>query len=131
MYKKITLTTYDGKEKDVEFLANAATPLRYKQIFGGDLIQKFVDAKKEKNGETTYNIDFLGELAFLMAMQAKKKSDDSISLEKLSMDNYLDWLEDFGGMAIEDKAEEIIGVYIGNTKTDSEAKKNADKPKEK
>lgn len=131
MFKAITLTTYDGQEKDVEFLANAATPLRYKQIFGGDLIQKFVDAKKDKNGETTYNIDFLGELAFLMAMQAKKKSDDSICLEKLSFDSYLNWLEEFGGMAIENKAEEIIGVYLGNAHTDSEAKKKEDKPKGK
>ena len=45
MYKKIAIDTYNGEKLEVEFLANAATPRRYKQIFGDDLLQKFVDAE--------------------------------------------------------------------------------------
>ena len=90
------------------------------------IVRKFI-----KDGEITYNIDFLGELAFLMAMQAASKSDAKINLEKLSMAAYINWLEDFDGMAIENKAEEILGVYLGNTHTVSETKKNNEEQNEK
>ena len=131
MYKKIAIDTYNGEKLEVEFLANAATPRRYKQIFGDDLLQKFVDAEKEEDGRTIYDIDFLQELAFVMAMQAKAKSDDKVKLEKLNQNNFMDWLEDFDSMAIEENAVEIMNVYMKNAKTSSDAKKNIEEQSEK
>lgn len=131
MFRTIQIDTFDGSTKDVEFLANAATPRRYKAIFGNDLLQLFVDAKREENGREIYSIDFIQELAFVMAMQAKAKSDDKVKLDKLNENSFVAWLEEFDSMALENKASEIMSVYMGNMKTDSEAKKNIEEQSEK
>ena len=66
-----------------------------------------------------------------MAMQAKAKSDDKVKLEKLNQNNFMDWLEDFDSMAIEENAVEIMNVYMKNAKTSSDAKKNIEEQSEK
>jgi hypothetical protein len=65
-----------------------------------------------------------------MAMQAAALSDKSVKLDKLNQDKYLDWLEQYDGMAIENASEDILGVYLGNVKTDSESKKNNEEQNE-
>lgn len=131
MYKKIELSDPKGDLIEVEFLANAATPRRYKMIFREDLLTKFANAKIEKDGESRYDIDFLPELAFIMAMQAAAKTDSKIKLDKLNESSFLDWLESFDSMELENKAEEIMSVYLGNTETSSDAKKNIEEQNEK
>jgi len=130
MFSVIDIMGSDGKALPVEFLANAATPRRYKAVFGEDLLQKFVNAKTEEGGKEYYNIDFLHELAFIMAFQAKAKDDKAVRLDKLNYNSFLNWLEAFDSMAIEDKASDIIDVYLGNSKTSSEAKKNIEEQRE-
>lgn len=131
MYKEVMIARADGKDEPTPMLANAATPLRYKQIFGDDLLTLFANAEQmDESGRKSYHIDFVAELAFIMAMQAKAHSDDKIKLEKLSANSLIDWLEDFDSMAIENAIEDIIEVYMGNTKTGSEAKKNKDEQSE-
>lgn len=125
MFKEISIQRVDGSDDTTPILANAATPLRYKHIFGDDLLTKFANAKTtDENGSERYQIDFLGELAFVMAMQAAALTDKSIKLEKLNSDKFLDWLEQYEGMAIENAAEDILNVYLGNVGGSSEAKKN-------
>ena len=132
MYKKITLKDAKGKDIDVEFLANAATPLRYKSIFKADLLTSFANAKNDNpDGTVTYNIDFLPELSFIMAMQAKAADDKNVKLEKLNANEYMDWLEGLDSFTIEENSEEILSVYYGNTETSSDSKKNNDKQSEK
>lgn len=132
MYKKITMINPKSEEIEVEFLANAATPLRYKSIFKRDLLTQFANAKIDgPDGTTSLNIDFLPELAFIMAMQAKALDDKEIKLDKLNENSLMDWLEGFDSFSFEDKAEEILDVYYGNSETTSESKKNKEEQTEK
>lgn len=130
MFQKIEMQTSDGDNKEFEFLANAATPRRFKMVFHKDLLTMFANAKITVDGRDTYDIDFLPELAFIMASQAKAKSDDKFKLDKLNYSMFLDWLEEFDGFAFENKAEEIMNVYLGNAETSSEAKKNIEEQNE-
>ena len=82
MYKAIKLHNAKGETIEVGFLANAATPLRYKMVFHNDLITMFANSKKETDEGVKYNIDFLPELSFIMAMQSKAADDDKIKLDK-------------------------------------------------
>lgn len=127
MFATIEMPLYDGTTKNVEFMANAATARRYKMIFGEDLLTKFTNAEEEKDGKKVYNIDFLPELSFVMAMQAQALSDNKLKLEKVNTNMFLDWLEQFDSMAIENNASELMSVYQGNVETSSEAKKNTGK----
>lgn len=124
MYGEVMIHRADGTQEPTPLLANAATPRRYKQIFHEDLLTLFANAESEENGHRRYNIDFIAELAFVMAMQAKAKEDDTVKLEKLNEDKLLDWLEQYDSMAIEDSSQEIMDIYLGNTKTESKGKKN-------
>ena len=130
MFQIITLPGCDGQDIEVGFLANAATPRRYKAIFGDDLLHKFMGAEVEIDGRKVYNIDFLQELAYVMAMQSAAKSDSKVKLEKLNENTFLDWLEQFDSMAIENNASAIVSVYIANTEVSSEAKKNIEEQTE-
>lgn len=132
MYKSITLQNAKGEDVEIGFLANAATSLRYKNIFRNDLLTKFANAKKEnEDGTVNFNIDFLPELSFIMAMQSKAADDEKVKLDKLGMNDFINWLETLDSFTLEDHAEEIVSVYYGNTETTSEAKKNNEKQSEK
>lgn len=130
MYKEVMIERADGKDEPTPLMANAATALRYKQIFHNDLLTLFANAETEKDGAKYYNIDFLPELTFVMAMQARAKTDKGVKLDQLSLDNMIDWLEDYDSLAIENASREILSVYLKNTDSDSEAKKNNDEQKE-
>lgn len=124
MYGEISIQRVDGVDKPVPMLANAATPFRFKQIFGQDLLTLFANAKRtDENGNEHYQIDFIGQMAFVMAMQADA-ADGKIKMEMLNEEKYIDWLEHFESMAIENASEDIINIYLGNVASDSEAKKN-------
>ena len=123
MYKVIQLLDADGNMKDVPMLANAATPFRFKQVFGQDLLVLF-QTSVSNNG--AYDLDFISELAFIMAKQAKAK-DDGADLSKLNKEWMLDWLEQFDGFELLNNANEIIGVYLGNAEITSKEKKKVRK----
>ena len=74
-------------------MANAATPRRYKQVFGDDLLTLFANAEKDtEDGGKVYKIDFIAELAYIMSMQAQA-ADGKARLDKLNSNGFLDWLE--------------------------------------
>ncbi len=128
MFKDVYIQRVDySNEEPTQLLANAATPLRYKHVFQDDLLTKIANAHTtDETGREIYQIDFIGELAFVMAMQADALSDKTIKLEKLNYEKYMDWLEQYDGMAFENAAEEILNVYVGNSVSESESKKNTD-----
>lgn len=126
MYKVIALKTDEGENINVPFLANAATPFRYKSLFGKDLLLLF---QKAVNNDGVYDIDFVSELAFVMAMQAKARNED-LDLSTINRDNMIAWLEQFGGFEMLSQANEIMNVYLGNENTTSKEKKKVRKPSE-
>lgn len=101
MYKKIEI---DGKE--IEVVANAATPFRFKQIFHKDLLTILGNEKKaEEEG-----VETVTQLAFVMAKQAEKAD-----MSKLNEAEMINWLEDFSPMAFINAAEDIMNAYIDQT----------------
>jgi len=121
MYKEITLKTPDGEKRTVPMLANAATPIRYKMVFGKDLLNSMMFT-----GGTDLDIEIIGRLAYLLNKQAIKAD-----LAKLTEDDYIDWLEGFDSMAFIDSAQEIVGVYLGSRGNSSKAKKTVARQPEK
>lgn len=128
MFREVYIQRVDySNEEPTQLLANAATPLRYKHVFEDDLLTEIANAHKtDENGREIYQIDFISELAFIMAMQANALSDKTIKLEKLNYEKYVDWLEQYDGMAFESAAGDIMNVYVGNAVSDSKSKKNTE-----
>ena len=125
MTRIINMLDEDENPIEVAFTANAATPLRYKAIFNKDLLVLF--QQSQDNGK--YDLDFVQELAFVMAMQAKAKKGE-INIGEVQKDDLLGWLEQFGGFEIFNAAEDIINIYMGNSITSSKEKKRARKQSE-
>ena len=101
MFKTVTI---DGK--DLELAANAATPFRFKQVFHKDL---FAILGNEQKAETE-GVEAVTQLAYIMAKQAEKAD-----MSKLNEDGFIEWLEDFSGMAFVTSAEDILNVYMDST----------------
>lgn len=94
--------------------ANGATPIRYRMVFGKDLISEF--QKVESNYSVA--IDTISELAFIMA-----KAGEKADMDKLNLNTYVTWLEQFEPFDITDASESIIDLYMSNSKASSEVKK--------
>lgn len=63
----------------------------------------------------------LQQLAYIMACAADPEKD----MNRLNEMTYMDWLEHFEPLDFADAAEDIIDLYLGNTKGLSEVKKKA------
>lgn len=108
-----TITIKEGQALDLS--ANAATPFRFKMTFGTDLLMILSKGTSEENlgsiGAT------VAQLAYVMNMQAKKRTDE------LSEDHFFEWLEQFDDpMTFTLKAKDIISFYYQNVKTSSKSK---------
>jgi hypothetical protein len=111
MYREIKIG-----ERTIPMSANGATPIRYRMVFGKDLISEF------QNVENNYSIamDTISELAFIMA-----KAGEKADMDKLNKNAYVAWLEQFEPFDITNVADAIVDVYMGNVQTSSEVKKKA------
>lgn len=112
MYREIKIG-----EKTIPLLANGATPMRYRMVFGRDILSEFQRAGEDGG----IMISSLSELAYIMAMAA----DKSVDMSKLNVNSYINWLEQFEPLDLTNASEEIVDTYMGNTKTTSEVKKKA------
>lgn len=101
--------------------SNAATPIRYRQVFHKNLNAFFLGKMPEEE-----SAEMVGELAYIMAMSAAKHD-----MNQLSYDAYLDWLTGFGALDFDAAVTDIINVYQGNLVTESEVKKNQDQQSDK
>lgn len=111
MYREIKIGN-----RTIPMSANGATPIRYRMVFSKDLISEF------QKIEDNYSIamDTISELAFIMA-----KAGEKADMDKLNLNAYVDWLEQFEPFDITEASEEIIDLYMSNSKTTSEVKKKA------
>lgn len=116
MYKEVKVGN-----TTVPMLANGATPIRYKLIFHKDILSEFKSIEGDESKIVT-----IGELAYVMAMQAKAH-DGKYDIARLNEEDYMTWLEQFDPFDIEMASDKIVDVYIGNTQTSSEAKKKEEK----
>lgn len=110
MYREITI----GKES-VPMKATAATALRYRHVFGADLMTEF----QSVGNDGGLGMNALQQLSYIMACAADPTKD----MNRLNEVTYMDWLENFEPLDFADAAEGIIDLYLGNTKELSEVKK--------
>lgn len=113
MYREITI----GKES-IPMRATAATALRYRHVFGQDLMTEFQNV----GDNSGLGMSALQQLAFVMACAADPDKD----MNRLNEDVYIKWLDKFEPLDFADAAEDIVDLYMGNTKGLSEAKKKVD-----
>lgn len=102
----------------VPMLANGATPVRYRMVFGKDIISEFQNAE-EDSGRAASSVS---ELAFIMNKAAEAQENKAI-LTSLNQEAFVEWLEQFEPLDLTMAAEEIVDLYMGNEKTTSELKK--------
>lgn len=114
MEKVIKIGTHD-----VSLLANAATPIRFRNIFGKDLLTIIHEGTSREGVDMKVASEVAPELAFIMAKSAEKAD-----MSKLNEAKMLEWLERFEPMDIVNATEAIFSVYFGDTETEVEAKKN-------
>lgn len=103
--------------KTLELAANAATPFRYKQLFGADLLKLFQQNTKDES-ENVLLAETISQLAFIMTKQAEKADMNSVSIEE-----FYAWLEDYEPLDFVLASEQIIKVYLSSTRPSVEAKK--------
>ena len=117
------LKTVQIGEKEVNLLANAATPFRYKMVFGEDIMVALnqINNSKRDEGEV---IDIASQLAFIMNKQVEL---DREALKALTKDEYIEWLEEFESMDFVNATNEIFDLYLGTTKTTSKSKNAANR----
>lgn len=103
---------------EFSLIANAATPFRFKQIFGTDLLMVFQKStQSEEDGMILSEV--VTQLAYIMHKQAEKAD-----MNRLSIDDFYAWLEDYEPMDFVMVGQEIINVYMASTIPTSTAKKN-------
>lgn len=115
MYREIKVG-----DKSIPMLANGATPIRYRMVFGKDIISEF----NQSQDDTEKASSSLSELAFIMA-KAAEAFNEKKAMTTLNMESYIEWLEQFEPLDLVLAAESIVNLYMGNGETLSEAKKKA------
>lgn len=100
-------------ETAVTLRASAATPIRYKALFGSDLIKDLYGIND--SGE---NIDVISQLTYVMALQGVG-SDFTVASE----DTFFSWLDQFEATDIINAAADIMDIYNKGAQTTSVSKK--------
>lgn len=155
MYRQINLELATGEKQDFGFLACGTTSLRYKMLFGAELlgeitsiigavgsdsISKIVGATQTAaaSGEEELDLstvdadtlqafiaiaasgklDTISKMAYVMNQQAT-----GADMKKLSIDGYLDWLDQFETMEFLTHALDFISLYMANREGTSSLKK--------
>lgn len=101
-------------EVEMEMIANAATPYWYSQVFHEDF---FTKSQEFTDGNEGGAVDLFSKIGYIMKNQA-----DGADLRKLSLDDYIAWLEQFEVMDMALASADIAMLYAGQTKTNSKAK---------
>lgn len=115
MYREIKVG-----DSTIPMLANGATPIRYRMVFGKDIISEFQRAGNDAGIVS----ESISELAFIMNKAAEAQNEGK-PMTNLNEDSFIEWLEQFGTLDVTMAAEEIIDLFMNNEKTTSEVKKKA------
>lgn len=110
-----TITLEGGKA--VDLAANAATPFRFKQLFNTDLLKIFKQSTENEEDQTDL-ADVITQMAYIMNRQA-----EGADMNKISMDDFYTWLEDYEPMDFITVGDKVVDVYMASAKVSVEAKK--------
>lgn len=151
MHKIITLQMADGTESDVPFVANGATALRFRQVFGKELMQSITNIIEHVGAKEIASLmngmpeefslesltpeqlsaviaivgsgemNTVSQLAYIMNASAEHKD-----MRALDIESWLDWLEKFETMELTTHAMDFIMLYMNNRVSTSVPKKKED-----
>ena len=102
-------------DKEVEMLANAATPFWYNQIFHDDFFTATQNMSDDNAGST---VGVFTRVGFVMAKQASTKD-----MKKVTEGQFMDWLTEFEAMDLPNAIPDIVEIYMAQTKGTAKAKK--------
>lgn len=112
-------------ETQVALISNAATGIRYKQVFKRDVLKDLGRLDGKENIDQLDAINYISQLAYIMNMQGNG------TIKNASEENYIDWLENFEeeDFQNEDTIMGILGVWNKNLIQTSE-QKNGQSPQQ-
>lgn len=102
---------------DVEMLANAASPIIFRQVFHEDFLHE-MQGITEKTGEKA--VDLFSKMGFVMAMQVARPI---AQLSTLCYGDFLTWLSEFEPYDLMNAIAGIATLYNNQELTTSTAKK--------
>ena len=137
MYKELEIKTVEGEAQLTPFKAIGTTAYRFKQLTKKDLmvcitnmLAAIGDLNSENDSDNTKTmiaiassgeLESISQLAYVMYRQATAKSINDMA--DMNIENYLDWLDQYDSMEFLWNAVAIIKIYMNNTETSSEPKK--------
>lgn len=98
----------------VMMCGNAATPIRYKQVFHQDLLKSVRIMTADD-----FDADALAQLAYIMSQQAA-----GADFRAVTFDSFCEWLAQFEEADFLNKVGEIITLWMQSSETVVKAKKN-------
>lgn len=102
--------------KDVDMLANAASPVIYRRIFQKDFLLQM-----DPKGEIDTNA--LSEMGYVMSLQTQMTFKEIV--DTISQDDYYIWLEQFEAFDVMMASNAIFALFKGQEKTLVSQKKRA------
>lgn len=151
MRKELQLEMANGDKRTFAFVANAATPIRYRNLFGHELMGDIAgilgalkpDVLKKISAQEgdAESVDFesldpetlqayisiasSGSLGAIKQMAYIMNCQaEGVNFKQIGFDEYLDWLEKFETMEFLAHAVDFIFMYMANKETGSDLKKN-------
>lgn len=105
--------------REVAVESNAATGIRYKQIFKRELLKDLAKLENVDDMEKLDAVEYTSKLAYVMHMQNRKE------VKEASEEGYIDWMEEFEEVDFQDPATiiSILNVWNRNITTTSDLKK--------
>lgn len=101
---------------EVAMRASAATAIRYRNTFHGDIMKELMEMNPEQIDSSV--IEKIQKLAFIMA-----KSAEGANMTALTEDDYLEWLDQFDSLEMMTASKDIVSIYLGGKVSESELKK--------
>lgn len=108
--------------QDVPVIATASTPVIYRQVFHEDLLVFLQEMEKATRANTVKDgtSDMLCKLAYIMNQQTEKTQIECF--RELSIETWLQWLDNFKPLDFEMAGGDIINTYYDAQRTQSTSK---------
>jgi len=110
--------------KSVPMVAFASANHYYRRVFDEDPFVFQTKAANTENGEGL-SVTFSMQMGYIMARMAEANGDRG-KLSRLSLDDYLDWVDQFESYDLAEATGEIFALYTSQSEHKSQEKKRAD-----
>jgi hypothetical protein len=107
--------------QEVQMLAVSSCNYFYRRIFGEDPFEIQAEAASRESG-AAMGITFAMQMGFIMKSMAESNGDRSV-MNKISIDDYLDWIDLFDTYDFAEPSGAIIELYASQNRTHSAEKK--------